>query len=192
MTNSWNQAKLDHRARQSATIAEAAFRLLLEHGASALNMAAIATAAGVSRQTLYRYYPDIDAVLVGIAELIASHDSQLEAHVRSQPDPAAQLGALIQMVTQAAGHDGPGVTELRASLPPAARDVLARHEQRVTHLLAQILQDGMDRSVFRADLEPANDAPLILGLAAAADPTSPERATTLVHRIIYPMENPHD
>jgi len=190
MTDSWERAKLDHRTRQADAIAAAALSLLLEHGAPAMTMAAIATAADVSRQTLYRYYPDIDAVLVGIAELVASHDDHLDAHVRTQPDPAAQLEALIQTVAQAAGHDNPDVAALRATLPPAARDVLTRHEDRVTRLLMDVLEDGMGRGVFRADLEPANDAPLIFGLAAAADPTNPERAITLIHRIVNPEESP--
>lgn len=49
-------------------------------------MAAIAGAAGISRETLYRYYPDIDAVLVGIATSLASHDDAFEAHARQQAD----------------------------------------------------------------------------------------------------------
>jgi hypothetical protein len=68
--------------------------------------------------------------------------------------------------------------------------VLDRHEDSVTRLLADVLRDGIGRSVFRADLEPAGDAPLILGLATAADPTDPERAITLVHRIVDLEENP--
>lgn len=189
MTSSWEQAKLDHRTRQSETIAHSALHLLLEQGASALTMAAIATAADISRQTLYRYYPDIDAVLVGIAELIANHDEQLETHVRSQTEPTTQLEALIHTVAQAGAHDNPDLAALRATLPPQARDILARHEQRVTDLLADVLRHGIDRGDFAADVEPANDAPLILGLAAAANPANRERAITLVDRIVNPKEH---
>lgn len=190
MTDSWERARINHRARQSAAIADAALSLLLEHGASALTMAAVASAAGISRQTLYRYYSDIDAVVVGIAELITSHDDLLETRVRAQPDPAAQLEVLVHTVAQATGHDNPEVAAVRAALPPAARDVLARHEERVTTLLIAILRDGIACGVFRPDLEAADDAPLILGLAAAAGPTNSGRAVTLVHRIVDPEENP--
>jgi AcrR family transcriptional regulator len=190
VTDDWRRATLDHRTRQSEAIAGAALSLLLEHGAPALTMAAIAAAADISRQTLYRYYPDIDAVLVGVAELLASHDDHLETHVRAQADPAAQLDVLVHTVTQAAGHGNPEAAALRATLPPAARDVLTRHEDRVTRLLADVLRDGVGRGVFRTDLEPESDAPLVLGLAAAADPNNPGRALTLVHRIVSPEENP--
>jgi AcrR family transcriptional regulator len=181
---------MDHRVRQGDAIAGAALALLLEQGASALSMAAIATAADISRQTLYRYYPDIDAVLVGVAELIASHDDHLDAHVRARPDPTAQLDALIHAVTAAAGHDNPGGAALVATLPPAARNVLTRHEQRITDLLAEILSNGIGQGAFRPDLEPARDAALVLGLAAAADPDDAERAVTLIHRIVDQQENP--
>lgn len=190
MANSWERTTLDHRTRQADAIAGAALALLLEQGASALSMAAIATAADISRQTLYRYYPDIDAVLVGVAELIASHDDHLETDVRARPDPGAQLDALLRAVTAAARHDNPGGTALLATLPPAARNVLTQHEQRITDLLAEILSNGIDRGVFRPDLEPARDAALVLGLATAADPNDPERAITLIHRIVDQQENP--
>lgn len=190
MTNSWERTTLDHRNRQGDAIAGAALALLLEHGASALTMSAIAAAADISRQTLYRYYPDIDAVLVGVAQLIASHDDHLETQVQAQPDPAGKLDALIHAVALASGHDHPEAAAVRASLPPAARDVLVRHEHRVTALLIDILHEGIDAGAFRGDLEPAVDAPLILGLAGSADPNKPERAITLVHRIVNLKENP--
>lgn len=189
MADRWERTRHDHRIRQSDAIAGAALSLLLERGASALTMAAIANAADISRQTLYRYYPDVDAVLVGIAELIASHDDHLEIQVRAQPDPAAQLDALLRTVTDAGGHDNPEAATL-ATLPPEAREVLARHEHRVTRLLIDVLQTGIDQGVVRADLEPSRDAPLILGLASAADPADRGRAIALVHRIIDPQEHP--
>ena len=58
-----------HRAdRTAAAILDAAAHVLSEHGRSA-NMADVASAAGVSRATLYRYYPDREALL----DAMASH-----------------------------------------------------------------------------------------------------------------------
>lgn len=56
-----------HRAdRTAAAILDAAAHVLSEHGSSA-NMADVAAAAGVSRATLYRYYPDREALLAAMA-----------------------------------------------------------------------------------------------------------------------------
>lgn len=189
VTDSWELARSDHRSRRSDAIAHAALSLLLTRGAPALTMAALAEAAGVSRQTLYRYFPDLDAVLVGVAGLVASHDDDLEVRVRAAGDPADRLDALVGIVAGAEHHDDMDVAALRAALPPAARDVLATHEQRVGRLLAEILQDGIEQGVFRTDIEPARDAAPILGLATAR-PSDPERARTFVHRIVDPQEDP--
>lgn len=54
--------------RTAAAILDAAAHALSEHGSRA-NMADVAAAAGVSRATLYRYFPDREALL----DALASH-----------------------------------------------------------------------------------------------------------------------
>src|SRR2546427_4883970 len=54
--------------RTAAAILDAAAHALSAHGSST-NMADVAAAAGVSRATLYRYYPDREALL----DALASH-----------------------------------------------------------------------------------------------------------------------
>src|SRR5438105_2744341 len=54
--------------RTTAAILDAAAHALSEHGRGA-NMADVAAAAGISRATLYRYYPDREALL----DALASH-----------------------------------------------------------------------------------------------------------------------
>ena len=192
MSETWAQARLDHRAQQTHAIAASALRLLLEHGAPALTMAAIASEAGVSRQTLYRYYPDVDAVLVGVAELLAAHDEAFAGAVGAQVDPADQLDLIVRSVAEAGDEHGPSATELRSALPPIAREVLSGHEARIHQLLADVLETGIDAGRFRRDLAPSTDAPLLLGLAAAAGTEGVDRALTLVHRLVdrSPKEHP--
>src|SRR3989442_15356333 len=54
--------------RTAAAILDGAAHALSEHGSSA-NMTNVAAAAGVSRATLYRYFPDREALL----DALASH-----------------------------------------------------------------------------------------------------------------------
>lgn len=187
----WDEARRAHRAGQADAIAAGALTLLLDGGAAALTMAAIATAAGVSRQTLYRYYPDVDAVLVGVAELLAAHDDAFAAGVAEHGDPGAQLDVVVRTVAGSEDHHRPSSTELRSALPPEARAVLASHEERIARLVADVLARGMEEGRFRSDLSPATDAPLLLGLAAAAGADRVERALDLVHQLVDrpPEEN---
>ena len=50
--------------------------LAARHGPSAVTMSQIALEAGVGRATLYKYFPDVDAVLV------AWHERQVDAHLK--------------------------------------------------------------------------------------------------------------
>ena len=193
MTESWEQTRLAHRDRQAAWIAASALALVIEHGAPALTMAAIAEQAAISRQTLYRYYQDVDAVLVGVAELATAHDEDLAHQVAEQPDVTSQLDLIARAATHnshqdpahtMADHRPPATAALEAMLPPAGRRIIADHEARARRLLSLVLRRGMDDGTFRPDLSPEADAPLIFGLLAAADPHEPERAVSIVHQLV--------
>lgn len=185
MTESWEKARLDHRGRQATSIAESALSLVTEHGGATLTMAAIADRAEMSRQTLYRYYKDVDAVLLGVADLVTSHDQAFVEMVREQPDPRSQLELIAETAT-GDGHAGHDATALLAVLPPAGREIVAQHQARARNLLAEVLQRGIVQGNFRSDVDPHVDAPLILGLLDAAAPNAAERAITLVHRLVQP------
>jgi AcrR family transcriptional regulator len=183
MADSWHQARVAHRHEQAASIATSAFTLITQHGAPALTMAGIAKEADVSRQTLYRYYPDVDAVLVGIAELVASHDEEFEQLVAQEPTPTSQF-ALIASTVAGAGHGEHSASALAAVLPPEGREVLSQHQARGYRLLSDVLRRGVDEGSFGSDVDPVADAPLILGLLAAADPNEAQRAIFLAHRLV--------
>ncbi len=149
-------------------------------------MAAIADHADISRQTLYRYYKDVDAVLIGIAKLVTSHDEAFAQLVSEQPDPRSQLELIAKTATDD-GHADQDTTALFAVLPPAGREIVAQHQSRARDLLAGVLQSGIDQGSFRHDLNPQADAPLILGLLAAAEPDVPGRAIALVFQLVEPQ-----
>jgi len=191
MTDAWHETRSTHRSQQADSIANSALSLIIQHGAPGLTMAAIAKAADISRQTLYRYYEDVDAVLVGVAELIASHDEEFERLVAEQLNPTARLDLMARAIA-GSGHGPEQASALHTVLPPQGRDVLAKHEARIHRLLAEVLRSGMDDGSFDNNLDPSADAPLILGLLTAADPGNPERAVQLVHHLTanQPKEQP--
>lgn len=185
MPERWNETRREHRARQRIAIAASALDLVAQLGAPGLTMASIAEAAGVSRQTLYRYYDDVDAVLVGVAEFVTTSDDDFARRVRELPDPAAQLDAIVAAATNRDhAHQTPAA--LVGLLSPTARDILTRHRARACELLGDVLRLGVADGSFDSHVEPRSDAPLILGLLDATDPSEPERAASLVHRLVRP------
>src|SRR5947199_656450 len=65
--------------RTAAAILDAAAHALSEHGSST-NMADVAAAAGVSRATLYRYYPDREALLDALSSHALAEAAARPAH----------------------------------------------------------------------------------------------------------------
>ena len=70
---------------------------MAEHGLLSVTMSRIAEDAGIGRATLYKYYPDVEAILLAWHERqIAGHLSRLVA-VRNQPGTAAErLAAALE------------------------------------------------------------------------------------------------
>ena len=73
-------------------ILDAAEKAFIERGVSAAGMAEIAEAAGCSRGTLYRYFPNRHALHVGYVERAARViQERVRAHVADFADPEARL-----------------------------------------------------------------------------------------------------
>ena len=129
----------DHRVRQAEGIVQSAMELVFSHGVSALSMSAIAQAAGVSRQTLYKYFPDVESVLRAAVQS-SSHDT---ASITDEETAVEQLRAFIHYVLGAAAAE------------------LEAHAAQVRGMLAMILRRGMDEGTFRPNLEPDGDADIV-------------------------------
>lgn len=180
----WANLTEAYRKGQREGIAETAMALLIEGGGAGLSMSALAQAAGISRPTLYRYYPDMDSVLIGVAELVSQQDESFAAEIVAESDPQRQLRSFIDAVTDPAVHGHLSAVELEAALPPEGRTLLHAHEDRARELLADILRRGIQAGVFSADINPDVDARLIFGLTQQAQAESLERVHVLVEKLV--------
>ena len=71
----WTDTIEQHRrAVRDATI-DATAALVAEHGLNAVTMTGIAEKTGIGRATLYKYFPDVEAIL------LAWHERQITAHL---------------------------------------------------------------------------------------------------------------
>lgn len=184
----WANVTEAYRDGQRESIAKAALALLIEGGGAGLSMSALAQEVGISRPTLYRYYPDMESVLVGIAALVAQHDESFAAQVLAESDPRRQLRAFLDAVTDPATHGHPSAVELHAALPQEGRRMLRAHEDRARGLLADILRRGVQAGDFAADIDPKADARFILGLAQQAQADTIERVHALVDKLVQPKK----
>ncbi|QLL06773.1 TetR/AcrR family transcriptional regulator [Mycobacterium vicinigordonae] len=84
----------DSEARR--LLLDAASRCIVRRGNAQIRMAEVADEAGVSRSTLYRYFPGRNDLLLGL--MLARIDAALAEMVRSLRDPDDPAHALPEMI----------------------------------------------------------------------------------------------
>jgi len=127
----WNETIEEHRRAVNDAALDAFAALIGEHGLASVTMSQIASAAGIGRATLYKYFPDIESVLVAWHERqIARHLHLLEQARDAADGPAARLEAvlsafaLIQHEHQGHSPELPAVMLHRGGHVTAARHQL--------------------------------------------------------------------
>ncbi|PBC92793.1 transcriptional regulator, TetR family [Streptomyces sp. OV198] len=182
MPKLWNETIEAHRRSVRDTVLDVAAELVSEQGLRAVTMSQIAERAGIGRATLYKYFPDVEAIL------LAWHDRQITAHlaqlaeVRDQADGGAdeQLEAVLTayalIARETHGHHG---TEISGFLHRDQR--VAHAEQHLRDMIRDLLAEGAAGGTLRDDVAPAELANYCLhALAAAATLTS----KAAVHRLV--------
>ncbi|MCX5328668.1 MULTISPECIES: TetR/AcrR family transcriptional regulator [unclassified Streptomyces] len=192
MPKLWNETIEAHRRAVRDAILNTTAELAAEHGVRAVTMSQIAEQAGIGRATLYKYFPDVEAIL------LAWHDRQITEHlgllaeVQDQTDgAAAQLEAVLRAFAhisrESSGHHG---TELGVFLHRDERVVRAQQQLHgmVRDLLAEAVEDGD----FRSDVTPDELATYCLhSLTAAAALPSEAAADRLVTVTLSGLRDAH-
>jgi AcrR family transcriptional regulator len=97
----WTETIDAHRAAVRDAALDAMAALVAEHGLVALTMSQIAEQAGIGRATLYKYFPDAQAVLT------AWHERQITTHLdqlSAAADPADPALVRLQAVLHTYAH----------------------------------------------------------------------------------------
>src|ERR687891_1001227 len=96
MPKLWNETIETHRREVRDAILDITAALVAEHGLRSVTMSQIAQDTGIGRATLYKYFPDVEAILH------AWHERQINGHlghlaeVREAADAGARLEAVLQ------------------------------------------------------------------------------------------------
>jgi len=181
MPKLWTETIEAHRREVSDAICETAAALVRQHGLRAVTMSQIAEQTGIGRATLYKYFPDVDAILQAWHERhVADHLEQL-AHARDQAvDAGSRLVAVLRTYAwiTSQSHDQPD-TELSAQLH---RGDHVAHAQHYLHgMIRDLLADAVQVGRVRSDIAPDELASFCLHALAGARGLSSKAA---VHRLV--------
>ena len=167
MPKLWTETIDTHRREVRDAILDTA-AALAENGLLSLTMSEIAEEAGIGRATLYKYFPDVEAILRAWHERqVAAHLDQL-AHIRERGgNPGQRLEAVLQEFALIS-HDSGGHhdTELAAFLHRDRQ--VARAEGQLRDLVEQLVAEAARAGVVRSDVAPNELAGYCLHALAAA------------------------
>ena len=142
----WNETIEAHRAAVRDAILDTTAELVTEHGLLSVSMSRIAEKTGIGRATLYKYFPDVEAILLAWHERHVSGHLEHLAELRDQAGDARQrLEAVLEAyaLIQHKRH----ATELAALLH---RDEhVARAQQHLTDIIRDLLTEGAQTGDLR-------------------------------------------
>jgi AcrR family transcriptional regulator len=167
----WNDTIQAHRAAVRDAILDTTAALVAENGLLSVTMSQIAETTGIGRATLYKYFPDVEAILVAWHERqITAHLAQLE-ELRDQPgDAGKRLEAVLEAYALIShdrfSHEHPG-PELAALLHRGAH--LTKAQQHVHDLIKDLLTEVAATGNLRDDVGPDELATYCLHALGAAN-----------------------
>jgi AcrR family transcriptional regulator len=164
----WNETIEAHRRDVREAVLDTAAALVAEHGLLSVTMSRIAEDTGIGRATLYKYFSDVEAIL------LAWHERQIARHlerlgeVRDQPgSPSERLEAVLEayglIAHESRGHHD---TELAALLH---RDEhVAQAEQKLRRLIRDLVAEAANAGAVRDDISADELASFCLHAVTAA------------------------
>ena len=168
-----------HRRRRAALIA-AAVDVLAERGLEGLTVAAVGSAAGLARSSVYQYFDSTPALLAAVVEdAVPRSTARLAAAVSRAHTPGEKVDAYVRTALVAA--TGPAQRSMHAlesaQLPAECRARLVElHQQQYAPLLDALVELGVE--------QPDLTLRLLLGLlhAAAAELSRGTAKATVLRR----------
>jgi AcrR family transcriptional regulator len=164
----WNDTIAAHRNQVRDAILDATAALVAQHGLLSVTMSQIAERTGIGRATLYKYFPDVEAILT------AWHQRQIHEHLgrlsyaRDQAsEPGDRLRAVLEtfaLITHEthAHHED----ELAAVMHRDQHVVAAQAHLR--RLVSELIAQAAEAGAVRDDVEPAELAAYCLHAVGAA------------------------
>jgi AcrR family transcriptional regulator len=165
MPRLWNATIEAHRGAVREAVLDTTAALVSERGLRAVTMSEIAERSGIARATLYKYFPDVDAIL------LAWHERQIVAHLQQLSqvaDGAGPVGERLRAVLETFAlitherHD----PDLSALLHAGAH--VSRAQQQLHRFVRELIAEGAESGQLRGDVAPNELATYCLHALTAA------------------------
>ena len=169
----WNETIEAHRAAVRDAILDTAGTLVTEHGLLSVTMSRVAEKAGLGRATLYKYFPDVEAILIAWHERHVSIHLEHLTKIRDRPgDPRRRLEAVLE--AYALIEHRRHASALSALLHRGEHADRAR--QHLTDVIGGLLREAASAGRIRDDVAPEELASYCLHALAAASSLPSEAA----------------
>ena len=176
MPKLWNETIEAHRAAVRDAALDTAAALVAERGLRSVTMSQIAERTGIGRATLYKYFPDVEAIL------FAWHERQITGHLGDLAeirDRAGNANERLEAVLegyalishQSHGHHD---TAIAALLHRGGH--VARAQQQLGDLIRDLLTEAAATGGIRDDVAPEELARYCLHALTAAGSLPSEAA----------------
>lgn len=185
----WSETIDAHRHSVREAILDSAWSLATERGVLAVTMSEVAERAGIGRATLYKYFPDVETILM------AQHDRHVMSHLTQlielrdrETDAGRRLKSVAEHYATICQHRARhGTRELTALLHD---DHQTNHaEQRLIRLFEELIADAATARQVRVDTAPAELATYCVhALGAAAELGSQAAVKRLVTVVLSGLD----
>jgi AcrR family transcriptional regulator len=168
MPRLWNDTIEAHRQAVRDATLDTTAALVAEHGLRSVTMSQIAEVTGIGRATLYKYFPDVDAILLAWHEReVAGHLGQL-AQARDHALGARERLEAVLEAYALISHDARGHHDAELASLLHRDEQVVRAEQQLRTMVRDLLAEAAENGEVRADVAPEELAGYCLHALAAA------------------------
>ena len=161
----WTDTVQTHRTAVRNAVIAAAAHMVEQRGLAGVTMSGVAEQAGIGRATLYKYFPDLQAVLTAWHEhVLADHLHELATVGGHAGTPVQRLVAVLQRFGDLTHqrHDG----DLAALLHRGEH--VDKAQQHLRAMVGELIAQGAQAGELRDDIAPDELARFCLHALTAA------------------------
>lgn len=169
----WSETIETHRHVVRDATLDAAAEVVSRRGLSGATMSEIAERAGIARATLYKYFPDVESIMIAWHERQVSHHLARLEHARDSADPARRLEVVLETYAltqhERGGSDLAPMLHPHPGAPALGGGHLAEAHQHLSALVTELISERAGSGEIRDDIPAAELASYCLHALAAAE-----------------------